>query len=181
MLLLSKPAQRCCWSTNVWAVLVAPQTCWEASASAAKHYDCTTQFFSADQEQGLTEAAGPSEKPGKAKKQKQKGAYAPQRLLSAVCKVAPHFKVNITTLCVAHRHETNASITSSICCSSWNACSHCTLLSQKQQDLACINTTLMTSELHKACVVLASAILGCVWVSFPSDQNACAPPASVAH
>ena len=38
-------------------------------------------------------AAGKGEDKRKAKKQKQKGCYAPQRLLTAVCKVAPHFKV----------------------------------------------------------------------------------------
>ena len=46
-----------------------------------------------DQEQPAADEKGASDKPSKAKKQKQKGVYAPQRLLSAVCKVAPHFKV----------------------------------------------------------------------------------------
>ena len=35
-------------------------------------------------------------KPNKAKKQKTKGSYAPQRLHTAVCKHAPHFKASHT-------------------------------------------------------------------------------------
>ncbi|KAL0037457.1 hypothetical protein WJX79_008841 [Trebouxia sp. C0005] len=45
-----------------------------------------------DAESSHTDDPASGDKPSKAKKQKQKGAYAPQRLLSAVCKVAPHFK-----------------------------------------------------------------------------------------
>lgn len=46
----------------------------------------------AEPEEGAVGSKG-EDKPSKAKKQKQRGCYAPQRLLTAVCKVAPHFKV----------------------------------------------------------------------------------------
>ncbi|KAL0036465.1 hypothetical protein WJX77_008836 [Trebouxia sp. C0004] len=45
-----------------------------------------------DAESLHTDDPSSGDKPNKANKQKQKGAYAPQRLLSAVCRVAPHFK-----------------------------------------------------------------------------------------
>ena len=48
--------------------------------------------MSADPEEASVKSKD-EDKPGKAKKQKQRGCYAPQRLLTAVCKLAPHFKV----------------------------------------------------------------------------------------
>ena len=63
----------------------------------------------ADAESSYTDDPASGDKPSKAKKQKQKqkGTYAPQRLLSAVCKVAPHFKV--PAMCyLNHPHVCNA-------------------------------------------------------------------------
>ncbi len=64
-----------------------------ASRMISRHCAC------ADADSSHTDDPASGDKPSKAKKQKQKGAYAPQRLLSAVCKVAPHFKVPIVRLC----------------------------------------------------------------------------------
>ena len=47
-----------------------------------------------------------NEKPGKTKKQKQKGAYSPQRLHTAVCKFAPHFKACICMHARVHPGKT---------------------------------------------------------------------------
>ncbi len=84
------------WCTNPSAICDA-RTCFCTCCCST---DCLllnkqSNVAYADAESTLADDKTPSasDKPSKVKKQKQKGVYAPQRLLSAVCKVAPHFKV----------------------------------------------------------------------------------------